>query len=251
MDADEPRVKSAVQHGDDDRAEKILESDSAVRKLSVEPVITSRTVGTPVQDEARSTPAQNPIKVAALGIPPFASRIQIPAPVQTVVREEIDTFARVSTPAQNHIKVAALGIPPQLSLEPMFRPWENSIGKPEPVSQKIGKPEPISQKVPSVVNTVQDEAHHTRADLKYHFQHQEKFAATMMIMQERNEVSSRLKLGGAIDEIFSILYPWHSAHLGDAGRKPGCIQCDQMVHHLRDVVKTTDERILVPLHVSI
>ncbi len=67
------------------------------------------------------------------------------------------------------------------------------IGKPEPVSQKIGKLEPVSQKVPSeksVVKTVQDEAHHTRADLMYHFQRQEKFAAAMMIMQERNEVSS-------------------------------------------------------------
>ncbi len=64
-------------------------------------------------------------------------------------------------------------------------------------------------------------------------------------------MSSQLKLGGAIDEIFSILSPWHSAHLPDTGRKPGCTQCDQMVHHLREVVKTTDEHILDPLHVNI
>ncbi len=172
-EAGEPREKSglASRQGDYAIAEDIL--DRAVRRLitmegltpvvAVEPVVTSRAVGTPVRDEPIS----------------LVSRIQIPAPAQTAVRKEIGTLfgkTRISTPAQNPEKVAAPGIPPQPASQPVFQPWENSFWKPEPVQQKL----------PSTKST-------------------------------RNEVSSKLRQGGAIDEIFSILSPWHYAISGMQG----------------------------------
>ncbi len=133
-EAGEPREKSglASRQGDYAIAEDIL--DRAVRRLitmegltpvvAVEPVVTSRAVGTPVRDEPIS----------------LVSRIQIPAPAQTAVRKEIGTLfgkTRISTPAQNPEKVAAPGIPPQPASQPVFQPWENSFWKPEPVQQKL------------------------------------------------------------------------------------------------------------------
>lgn len=72
-----------------------------------------------------------------------------------------------------------------------------------------------------------------------------------LVLAEKSVVSARLRLGAAVDELFSLLSPFHRSHLGVASIIEICLQCQVMENHLAQAIMATTPKLLEPIQLML